>query len=146
MDKIMRRFGLSGKSIVPLISGTACAIPAIMATRNIENWKERLITILATPFTTCSARLPVYAIIIGLVIPDERVFGIINMQGLTLMLLYLIGFGMAILSAFVLNKVLKLNCKTFFIVEMPNYKLPMFKNVGINVIEKQKHLFLVPEK
>ena len=88
MDKIMRRFGLSGKSVVPLISGTACAIPAIMATRNIENWKERLITILVTPFTTCSARLPVYAIIIALVIPDEYVFGVINLQGLTLMLLY----------------------------------------------------------
>lgn len=138
MDKIMRNFGLSGKSIVPLISGTACAIPAIMATRNIENWKERLITILVTPFTTCSARLPVYAIIIGLVIPDQRIFGFINMQGLTLMLLYLIGFGMAILSAFVLNKVLKLKCKTFFVVEMPNYKLPMFKNVAINVVEKTK--------
>ncbi len=138
MDKIMRKFGLSGKSVVPLISGTACAIPAIMATRNIENWKERLITILVTPFTTCSARLPVYAIIIGLVIPDERVLGIINMQGLTLMLLYLLGFGMAILSAYVLNKALKLNCKTFFVVEMPNYKLPMFKNVSINVIEKTK--------
>jgi ferrous iron transport protein B len=138
MDKIMRKFGLSGKSIVPLISGTACAIPAIMATRNIENWKERLITILVTPFTTCSARLPVYAIIIGLVIPDKRVFGIVNMQGLTLMLLYLIGFGMAIVSAFILNKVLKLKCKTFFVVEMPNYKLPMFKNVAINVVEKTK--------
>ncbi len=138
MDKIMRKFGLSGKSIVPLISGTACAIPAIMATRNIENWKERLITILVTPFTTCSARLPVYAIIIGLVIPDKRIFGFINMQGLTLMLLYLIGFGMAIFSAFVLNKVLKLKCKTFFVVEMPNYKLPMFKNVAINVVEKTK--------
>ena len=138
MDKIMRRFGLSGKSVVPLISGTACAIPAIMATRNIENWKERLITILVTPFTTCSARLPVYAIIIALVIPDKRVFGIINMQGLTLMLLYLLGFGMALFSAYVLNKVLKLNCKTFFVVEMPNYKLPMLKNVAINVIEKTK--------
>ncbi len=138
MDKIMRKFGLSGKSIVPLISGTACAIPAIMATRNIENWKERLITILVTPFTTCSARLPVYAIIIGLVIPDEYVFGVLNLQGLTLMLLYLIGFGMAILSAYVLHKVLKLNCKTFFVVEMPNYKLPMFKNVAINVVEKTK--------
>ncbi len=138
MDKIMRKFGLSGKSVVPLISGTACAIPAIMATRNIENWKERLITILVTPFTTCSARLPVYAIIIGLVIPDEYVFGILNLQGLTLMLLYLIGFGMAIFSAYVLHKVLQLNCKTFFVVEMPNYKLPMFKNVAINVIEKTK--------
>ena len=138
MDKIMSKFGLSGKSVVPLISGTACAIPAIMATRNIENWKERLITILVTPFTTCSARLPVYAIIIGLVIPDKRVFGIVNMQGLTLMFLYLLGFGMAIFSAFVLNKVLQLKCKTFFVVEMPNYKLPMFKNVAINVIEKTK--------
>jgi ferrous iron transport protein B len=138
MDKIMRNFGLSGKSIVPLISGTACAIPAIMATRNIENWKERLITILVTPFTTCSARLPVYAIIIGLVIPDEFVFGFLNLQGLTLMLLYLLGFGMAILSAYILHKVLKLNNKTFFVVEMPNYKLPLFKNVIINVIEKTK--------
>ena len=142
MDKIMRNFGLSGKSVVPLISGTACAIPAIMATRNIENWKERLITILVTPFTTCSARLPVYAIIIGLVIPDERIFGIVNMQGLTLMLLYLLGFGMAILSAYVLNIILKIKGKTYFVVEMPNYKLPIFKNVFINVIEKTKDFVL----
>ena len=138
MDKIMRKFGLSGKSVVPLISGTACAIPAIMATRNIENWKERLITILVTPFTTCSARLPVYAIIIALVIPDTRVFGILNMQGMTLMLLYLLGFGMAIFSAYILNKILKIKGKTYFVVEMPNYKLPLFKNVGINVVEKTK--------
>jgi ferrous iron transport protein B len=138
MDKIMRKFGLSGKSVVPLISGTACAIPAIMATRNIENWKERLITILVTPFTTCSARLPVYAIIIALVIPDTHVFGILNMQGMTLMLLYLLGFGMAIFSAYILNKILKIKGKTYFVVEMPNYKLPLFKNVGINVIEKTK--------
>jgi ferrous iron transport protein B len=142
MDKIMRKFGLSGKSVVPLISGTACAIPAIMATRNIENWKERLITILVTPFTTCSARLPVYAIIIGLVIPDEHVFGFLNMQGLTLMLLYLLGFAAAILSAYVLNKILKIKSKTYFVVEMPNYKLPLFKNVGLNVIEKTKAFVL----
>ncbi len=142
MDKIMRKFGLSGKSIVPLISGTACAIPAIMATRNIENWKERLITILVTPFTTCSARLPVYAIIIGLVIPDKRIFGFLNLQGITLMLLYLLGFGMAIFSAFVLNKALKLQSKTYFVIEMPNYKLPMFKNVFINVVEKTKDFVL----
>ncbi|WP_298222294.1 ferrous iron transport protein B [Flavobacterium sp.] len=138
MDKIMRRFGLSGKSVVPLISGTACAIPAIMATRNIENWKERLITILVTPFTTCSARLPVYAIIIALVIPDRYVLGIVNLQGLTLMLLYLIGFGMALLSAYILNKILKIKSKTYFVVEMPNYKLPLIKNVFINVVEKTK--------
>jgi ferrous iron transport protein B len=138
MDKIMRRFGLSGKSVVPLISGTACAIPAIMGTRNIENWKERLITILVTPFTTCSARLPVYAILIALIIPEKRVLGFLNLQGLTLMLLYLIGFGMAVFSAYLLNKILKLNCKSYFVIEMPSYKVPMVKNVAINVVEKTK--------
>lgn len=138
MDKIMRKFGLSGKSIVPLISGTACAIPAIMSARNIENWKERLITILVTPFTTCSARLPVYAILISLIIPEKRVFGFLSLQGLTLMGLYLLGFGMAVFSAYLLNKYLKLNCKSYFVVEMPSYKIPMFKNVGINVLEKTK--------
>jgi ferrous iron transport protein B len=138
MDKIMRKFGLSGKSVVPLISGTACAIPAIMATRNIENWKERLITILVTPFTTCSARLPVYTILIALVIPKTRIFGIFNAQGLTLMLLYLLGFAAAIVSAYFLNKILKIKGKTFFVVEMPNYKLPILKNVALNVLEKTK--------
>ena len=138
MDKLMRRYGLSGKSIVPLISGTACAIPAIMSARNIENWKERLITILVTPFTTCSARLPVYAILIALIIPEKRVFGFLSLQGLTLMLLYLLGFLAAIFSAWLLNKLLKLNCKSYFVVEMPSYKVPMFKNVGLNVLEKTK--------
>jgi ferrous iron transport protein B len=137
MDRIMRRFGLSGKSVVPLISGTACAIPAIMATRNIESWKERLITILVTPFTTCSARLPVYLIIISLVIPEGRILGL-SYQALTLMLLYLIGFGAAVGSAWILNKILKIKSKTFFVVEMPNYKLPMFKNVTLTVLEKTK--------
>ena len=138
MDKIMKRFGLSGKSIVPLISGTACAIPAIMAARNIENWRERLITILVTPFTTCSARLPVYTILISLIIPNRMALGFFNLQGLTLMLLYLLGFGGAILSAYLLNKILKTRYKSFFVAEMPNYKMPLFKNVAINVIEKTK--------
>jgi ferrous iron transport protein B len=137
MDRIMRRFGLSGKSVVPLISGTACAIPAIMATRNIESWKERLITILVTPFTTCSARLPVYLIIISLVIPEGRFFGL-SYQALTLMLLYLIGFGAAVGSAWILNKILKIKSRKFFVVEMPNYKLPLFKNVALTVLEKTK--------
>jgi len=138
MDKIMRSYGLSGKSVVPLISGTACAIPAIMSARNIENWKERLITILVTPFITCSARLPVYAILIALIIPNKRLFGVFSLQGATLMILYLLGFGMAIFSAYILNKILKVKTKTYFVVEMPNYKLPLFKNVAINVIEKTK--------
>ena len=138
MDKIMRRYGLSGKSVVPLISGTACAIPAIMSARNIENWKERLITILVTPFITCSARLPVYAILIALIIPNKRLFGFFSLQGATLMILYLLGFGMAIFSAYILNKILKVKTKSYFVVEMPNYKLPLIKNVAINVIEKTK--------
>ena len=137
MDRVMRRFGLSGKSLVPLISGTACAIPAVMATRNIENWKERLITILVVPFTTCSARLPVYLIIIALVIPDGSIIGL-SYQALTLMALYLLGFGMAIFSAYILDRILKTKHKTFFVVEMPNYKLPLLKNVIITVIEKTK--------
>lgn len=138
MDRSMRRFGLSGKSVVPLVSGTACAIPAIMATRNIENWKERLITILVTPLTTCSARLPVYLIIISLVIPEQRVLGIFSLQGLTLMFLYLLGFASAIISAWLLDRFLKIQSKSFFVVEMPNYKVPMFKNVALTVVEKTK--------
>jgi ferrous iron transport protein B len=137
MDKIMRKFGLSGKSIVPLISGTACAIPAIMSARNIENWKERLITILITPFITCSARLPVYAILISLIIPEKRFLGF-SLQGLTLMGLYLLAFVVAIGSAYLLNKALKLKCKSYFIVEMPSYKVPLLKNVALNVLEKTK--------
>ncbi|MDG2280393.1 MAG: ferrous iron transport protein B [Flavicella sp.] len=142
MDKIMRRFGMSGKSVIPLISGTACAIPAIMATRNIGGWKDRLITILVTPFTTCSARLPVYAIIIALIIPEGRVLGVFSLQGLVLMALYALGFASAIISAYILNKVLKVDSKNFFIVEMPNYKLPSLKNIFFDVIEKTKAFVL----
>ncbi|WP_430907215.1 ferrous iron transport protein B [Maribacter sp. 2-571] len=137
MDKLMRPFGLSGKSVVPLISGTACAIPAVMATRTIENWKERLITILVTPFTTCSARLPVYLIIVALVIPEGRFLGL-SYQALTLMLLYLLGFGAAIVSAMLLNKVLKIKSRSFFVIEMPGYKAPLLKNVAYTVWEKTK--------
>ena len=137
MDRGLRKYGLSGKSVVPLISGTACAIPAIMATRNIENWKDRLITILVVPFTTCSARLPVYMILISLVIPDKKILGI-NYQGLSLMGLYLIGFIMAIASASILNRFLKTSNKSYFVVEMPNYKLPLLKNILITVWEKTR--------
>ena len=137
MDRGLRKFGLSGKSVIPLISGTACAIPAVMATRNIENWKERLITILVTPFTTCSARLPVYAILISLVIPEGSFFGL-NYKGLMLMSLYLIGFGMALFAAWILSKTLSINSKSYFVVELPNYKIPLLKNVGITVWEKTR--------
>ena len=141
MDRVLRRYGLSGKSVVPLISGTACAIPAIMATRNIENWKERLITIMVTPFTTCSARLPVYLILIALVVPDTRVLGA-NLQGLVLMGLYLLGFAMAIIAAQIMNKLLKLPHPNTFVVEMPNYRLPLLRNVLITVYDKTKSFVL----
>ncbi len=138
MDKIMRRFGMSGKSVVPLISGTACAIPAVMAARNISGWKERLITILVVPFVTCSARLPVYAIIIALIIPQERIMGIFSLQGLTLLGLYLLGFSMAMISGYALHKTLKVETRSFFLIEMPDYKLPSLKNVFFTVVEKTK--------
>ena len=136
-DKTMQKFGLSGKSVVPLISGVACAIPAIMATRNIESWKERLITILVTPFMTCAARLPVYLIIIALVIPDEKIFGI-NYQAIALMSLYIIGFITALLSSLILTKILKIKKRSILVMEMPNYKLPRIKDVFYTVFEKSK--------
>lgn len=141
MDRVMRPFGLSGKSVVPLISGTACAIPAIMATRTIESWKERLITILVTPFTTCSARLPVYLILIALVIPDDHILGL-SYQALTLLFLYLIGFGMALFAAMVLNNILNIKGQSLFMVEMPVYRLPLLKNVAYTVLEKTKSFVL----
>jgi len=138
MDKIMRQFGMSGKSVLPLVSGTACAIPAIMSSRNIESWRERLITILVTPFVTCSARLPVYAILIALIIPEKTYYGIFNLQGLTLMVLYLLGFAAAFSSAMLLNYVLKIKNKSFFIIELPNYQIPSLKNIGLTVWDKTK--------
>lgn len=137
MDKIMRRFGMSGKGIIPLISGTACAIPAVMATRTISSWKERLITILVTPFTTCAARLPVYAILIALIIPNTTFLGF-GLQGLTLLGLYAIGFLTAIITAFFLQKTLKIKSKSLFVIEMPNYKIPSIKNIFFVVLEKTK--------
>lgn len=133
---------MSGKSVIPLISGTACAIPAVMATRTITSWKERLITILVTPFTTCSARLPVYAILIALIIPDRKLFGFLSLQGVTLLSLYLLGFIAAVGSAYVLHKMLKIKSTSFFVVEMPNYKVPSVKNVGLEVLEKTKAFIL----
>jgi len=138
MDKTMRKFGLNGKSVVPLISGNACAIPAIMATRNIEDWKERLITILVTPFTVCSARLPVYTILISLVIPEIKIFGFINSQALALLTMYLLGIIFALLASVILNKIIHFTNKSYFVIELPTYKIPLFRNVFYTVLEKTK--------
>lgn len=138
MDKFMRKFGLNGKSVVPLISGMACAIPAIMATRNIESWKDRLITIFVTPFMSCSARLPVYAILIGLVVPNDSVLGVFNLQGLVLQGLYLLGFLAAIGSALAMKFILKTKERAYFIMELPGYKIPSWKNIGLTIYDKSK--------
>ena len=136
-DKRLKKYGLSGKSIIPLISGVACAIPAVMSTRNINDWKQRLTTILIVPFMTCSARLPVYLILISIVIPDNYFF-IFNYQGLTLLGLYLIAVLMALISAFVFSKIIKSNFKNYVVIEMPNYKIPVLKNVLFTVYSKTK--------
>ena len=135
MDRWLKPFGLSGKSVVPLISGVACAVPAIMSARNIENNKERLLTILVTPFMTCSARLPIYIVLIALVIPDEKILGL-NYQALALFIMYILGVLGALGSAILLNLIIKTKHKSYLILEMPTYKLPDWKNVFINVWEK----------
>lgn len=137
MDKVMRKVGLNGKSVVPLISGVACAIPAVMSTRTINNWKERTITIFVTPLMSCSARLPVFTILIALIVPEQSVFGF-NLQGIALMGLYLLGFGMAILSAWVLKMIIKVNERSYLIMELPTYRWPKWTNVGYTIAEKTK--------
>ena len=141
-DKIMRKVGLNGKSVMPMISGFACAVPAIMSVRNIESQKERLLTILVTPLMSCSARLPVYTILIALVIPGEYIFGILSLQGLVMMGLYLFGIIMALLVARIAKIFIKIKEKSFFVLELPLYKTPRWKNIGFTMVEKAK-IFLV---
>lgn len=135
MDRWLKPFGLNGKSVIPLMSGVACAIPAVMAARNIENPKERLLTILVTPFMTCSARLPIYIVIIALVIPEQTFLGF-NLQGLVLFGMYLLGIAAALFSSLVLNKFIKSVRQSFLIFELPTYKTPDWKNVMNTVWEK----------
>ena len=136
MDKLMRGFGLNGKSVIPLISGTACAVPAILATRNIEQKKSRLITILVTPLMSCSARLPVYILLIGLIVPEKYVFGFLSYRGLALMAMYLLGFLSAISAAWVFKVFMRINEKQYFILELPVYRTPNWQNVWITVYKK----------
>ena len=141
MDKMMRRFGLNGKSLIPLMSGVACAVPAIMSARTIQNKKERLITIMVTPLMSCSARLPVYTLLIALIIPGHYIYGF-NMQGLVLMILYLIGFFAAIAAAWVMKHLIRSNERSFYVMEMPMYRAPRWKTIGIHITEKVR-IFLV---
>jgi ferrous iron transport protein B len=129
MDKIMRKVGLSGKSIVPMIGGFACAVPSIMSTRNIENWKDRMITIMVTPLIACSARLPVYTLLISMVVPDQKVWGFINMQGIALMALYILSIVSAILVAWAMKVIIQSRERGYFIMELPVYRMPRWNNV-----------------
>ncbi len=137
-DRLMRKVGLNGKSVMPMISGFACAVPAIMSARNIENKKERLLTILVTPLMSCSARLPVYTILISLVISNKYYFGFLSLQGLVMMALYILGVVMALIVSYVMKWLIKIQEKSFFILELPIYRAPRWANVGITMIEKAK--------
>ncbi len=138
MDKLMRKFNLNGRSVVPLISGVACAVPAIMATRSINNRYERLLTILVTPLMACSARLPIYTILIALVVPETKVLGILNVQGLLLLGLYLLGVVGAVFSAWLISLFIKRKERSYFVLEMPTYKMPRWNNVAIMVYDSVK--------
>jgi ferrous iron transport protein B len=138
MDRILRQFGLNGKSVIPLISSTACAIPAIMGARTIANYKERLITIMVAPLISCSARIPVYTILIALVVSEDESYGIFNLQGLLVMGLYLLGFFAAIMSSWVMKLIIRSKEKSTFTLEMPIYRAPRWKNVGLEILSKVK--------
>jgi len=137
-DKIMRKAGLNGKSVMPMVSGLACAVPAIMSARNIENKKERLLTIMCTPLMSCSARLPVYTVLIALIIPHKMYFGLISLQGMVMMLMYFLGTFMALLAAYVMKWFIKSKEKSFFILELPAYRGPRWKNILTTMVERAK--------
>lgn len=141
-DRLMQAFGLNGRSIVALISGGACAIPAIMSTRTISNWKERLITILVTPLISCSARIPVYTVLIGFVVPATTVWGFFNLQGLAFMGLYLLGIAGALTSALIFKLILRTRETSFLMLELPEYRPPVMRNVWLTVWEKVKSFLL----
>jgi len=137
-DRIMRKVGLNGKSVMPMIGGFACAVPAIMSARNIENKKERLLTIMVTPFMSCSARLPVFTILASLVVPNKNILGIFSLQGLVLMGLYVLGIVIALLVSYLMNLFIKIKEKSFFILELPVYRQPRWKNILYTMVEKAK--------
>ncbi len=142
MDKLMRRFGMNGKSVIPLISGVACAVPAILTTRTISNWKERMITIMVTPLMSCSARLPVFTLLIALIVPAGKKLGFLNLQGLVLMGLYLLGFAAALGSAWLMKLLIRAKEKSYFIMELPVYRSPRWRSVGLTIADKVKVFLL----
>lgn len=146
MDRLMRKFGLNGRSIIPLMSSVACAVPAILSTRTIQSHKDRLITILVTPLMSCSARLPVYTLLISMIIPTQNLWGFVNFQGLVLMGMYLIGFLAALGASFLLKFVVKSGKRAYFVMEIPVYRMPRWSNIGISILDKIKIFLLMQER
>lgn len=138
MDKMLRGLGLSGKSVVPLLSGAACAIPAIMSTRNIENWKDRLITIMVTPLMSCSARLPVYTLLISMAIPSDQYVGIVSVQALLMLGMYVLGTAAALAAAVVFKWIIRHDIPSYFIMELPVYHVPRWNNIWLNMWQKSR--------
>lgn len=138
MDKLMGGAGLHGKAFIPLLSSFACAIPGIMATRTIENRNDRLVTILISPLMTCSARLPIYTLLISAFIPSKTVLGWLNLQGLVMFALYFAGIVFALLVAFIFKHFFFRGARQPSILELPSYKLPIPKNVIIELIKPAK--------
>jgi ferrous iron transport protein B len=138
MDRLVRPFGLNGRSVVPLLSSMACAIPGVMATRGIPNYKERLITIFVAPLMSCSARIPVFTLLIGLVIPKMKLFGFIHLQGLVLLGLYVLGIVSALFIAWIMHLILKQEKRSYYLMEIPEFKRPLWRNILLTVFEKIK--------
>src|ERR1700759_2455755 len=142
LERIMRKEGLNGKSVVPLIGGFACPGQSILITRNIENWKDRMITIMVTPLVTCSARLPIYTLMIALVVPNRNVWWIFNMQGLALTAMYVFSLISAVAVAYLMKFILKARERGYFIMELPVYRMPRWKNVGQDMYQRAKTFVL----
>jgi ferrous iron transport protein B len=141
MDRLMSKVGLHGKSFIPMLSSFACAIPGIMATRTIETPKDRLVTILVAPLMSCSARLPVYTVLIAACIPDRHVFGFLKLAGLTMLAMYLLGIIVALLMAWLFKKTLLKGETPLLIMELPPYKRPLLKVVLRHMWDRSR-LFL----
>jgi ferrous iron transport protein B len=137
-DRTMAKAGLQGKSFIPLLSAYACAVPAIMATRTIENKRDRMATILIAPFMTCSARLPVYTLVIAAFLPERRILGVLSTRAAALLGLYVLGFAAAVITAKALKSSILKSGRSQFVLEMPSYRWPTWQSIGLRLFDRSK--------
>ena len=137
-DRTMAKAGLQGKSFIPLLSAYACAVPAIMATRTIENKRDRMATILIAPFMTCSARLPVYTLVIAAFLPERRILGVLSTRAAALLGLYVLGFAAAVITAKALKSSILKSGRGQFVLEMPSYRWPTWQSIGLRLFDRSK--------